>query len=985
MHRLPSDRRKRATPVLKRRVVNRQAGACSATRTVQRACASWDWWSFEERTRRARRARQGMQGAWCCDVQRGGASCARRGQGRSWQRGQWCVRRAACVACAAVRGGGCKRCRTGAPYPAGAPRPRRGALYALTYLLRDPLHTISAQPLAVTLFSTSLAHLAALVLLLVRPHAVNERPTWWADLSWAAVEGAISVAQGPRFPGRPTPPKPTSSPKSERTPLLPARDCDLDSALDHDLEQLLTLRARDELTDALGTPLVRVPAFIPCLQRLNAPLLTLGLFLLLGAVLFAFAVPLVARACIAGCRVCGVCGERVQRRVHVAASVGQGACGLLCAARCEVQGARQAMVMQRGGLCARREAGCSVGGVGRGDDVHSKQAGGGDVWLVRDEGRSVVHGGTGRRVRVRARARGGETWAHGGMAGRVRRERVGRPAGECEETGRHAVDGRNKRPALNGRLAHPNLATFCDRSAKPSTSPKSLKMPPPTVWTWIETIYVFILKKLQKFHYNPDSANDECEAICARRGMHVQHARRQAAGVYGGCACITQRRQGVQQGMHTTWGWASGGQQHSACRAVHGVHRDLGLCMRHTSATSAAAGRSRLACGEACGGYQRTSVRYARTAAGSSAARAHAYDVRRAAPAWLHMRTASDRARATRGGCVAAGRRRTAYAVHTYEVGTSRTVPTPLRVRVRRAGVGKHAWRPGAGVRCATGRAEAASAAHIIVVRARSTSAASCPASSNRRSLCVSGCVLPSVSVRCARTEEARRAASSKFVVRTRERKHGIEVWGGGLVAGSCALMDVREQGDLETTQVQLQRGHWVGAAYTLSDVRHAGVLYAAEAGRGGVRRWCHIFVVANPSRISEAASVHPLRALRADLHAQYDFDKVVEGDAHEGTAAYDKLVKAAKQWSAHTGTVVLRNATSKLEMRAAVPKAAATPIHGFPIRSVRLSLQPAAKRTDLKNKRLWPWYNIRASVEVPLLGRSTGMYRFHESGRSRL
>ncbi|KAJ7207416.1 hypothetical protein GGX14DRAFT_396248 [Mycena pura] len=42
--------------------------------------------------------------------------------------------------------------------------------------------------------------------------------------------------------------------------------------------------------------------------------------------------------------------------------------------------------------------------------------------------------------------------------------------------------------------------------------------------------------KLQKFHYNPDSANDEREreALRARRGMHVQHARRQAAGVYGG-------------------------------------------------------------------------------------------------------------------------------------------------------------------------------------------------------------------------------------------------------------------------------------------------------------------------------------------------------------------------------------------------------------------------------------------------------------------
>jgi len=34
---------------------------------------------------------------------------------------------------------------------------------------------------------------------------------------------------------------------------------------------------------------------------------------------------------------------------------------------------------------------------------------------------------------------------------------------------------------------------------------------------------------------------------------------------------------GRAAGTHTTGGWASGGQQHSACRAVHRVRRDQGL------------------------------------------------------------------------------------------------------------------------------------------------------------------------------------------------------------------------------------------------------------------------------------------------------------------------------------------------------------------------------------------------------------------------
>jgi hypothetical protein len=87
----------------------------------------------------------------------------------------------------------------------------------------------------------------------------------------------------------------------ERTPLLPSRRAapDPDAEIDQDLEELIALKAREELEDVFGLPLIvsnslrariqrliygqRIPAFIPCLQRVNSPLLSVGLFLLLSA------------------------------------------------------------------------------------------------------------------------------------------------------------------------------------------------------------------------------------------------------------------------------------------------------------------------------------------------------------------------------------------------------------------------------------------------------------------------------------------------------------------------------------------------------------------------------------------------------------------------------------------------------------------------------------------------------------------------------
>ncbi|KAJ6554441.1 hypothetical protein B0H19DRAFT_1153532 [Mycena capillaripes] len=185
------------------------------------------------------------------------------------------------------------------------------AFFSLSHLLRSPIYTISASlvpvSLAATLLSTTLhtllstvARLFTLVLLLIQPHAVYLRPTWqdsafrrvwWAALGWAVAEAVISVHQG--YAGLALyrdvlvpPSTPLSDP--ERTPLLPSRraDPDPDTEIDQDIEQLVALKAREELEDVFGLPLIHIPAFIPCLQRINSLLLSVGLFLLLGASLY---------------------------------------------------------------------------------------------------------------------------------------------------------------------------------------------------------------------------------------------------------------------------------------------------------------------------------------------------------------------------------------------------------------------------------------------------------------------------------------------------------------------------------------------------------------------------------------------------------------------------------------------------------------------------------------------------------------------------
>ncbi|KAJ4468774.1 hypothetical protein J3R30DRAFT_3554076 [Lentinula aciculospora] len=77
----------------------------------------------------------------------------------------------------------------------------------------------------------------------------------------------------------------------ERAPLLQREsrtsNVDLEASLelqvDEDVDQLMAVRARGELEKYYGVPFIRIPAFIPCLQRANALLFSLGITLILSS------------------------------------------------------------------------------------------------------------------------------------------------------------------------------------------------------------------------------------------------------------------------------------------------------------------------------------------------------------------------------------------------------------------------------------------------------------------------------------------------------------------------------------------------------------------------------------------------------------------------------------------------------------------------------------------------------------------------------
>lgn len=80
--------------------------------------------------------------------------------------------------------------------------------------------------------------------------------------------------------------------RDERRPLLSSRssighimcvvDEDFKLQVDQDINELIALKNREELEEMYGIPMIRIPVFISCLQRINSFLISLGVCLLLS-------------------------------------------------------------------------------------------------------------------------------------------------------------------------------------------------------------------------------------------------------------------------------------------------------------------------------------------------------------------------------------------------------------------------------------------------------------------------------------------------------------------------------------------------------------------------------------------------------------------------------------------------------------------------------------------------------------------------------
>ncbi|KAJ2957642.1 hypothetical protein NUW54_g14583 [Trametes sanguinea] len=53
-------------------------------------------------------------------------------------------------------------------------------------------------------------------------------------------------------------------------------------AVDQDVEQLIHLQEREELEEVYGIPIIYIPVFVPCLQRIDSFLFSLGYTLILA-------------------------------------------------------------------------------------------------------------------------------------------------------------------------------------------------------------------------------------------------------------------------------------------------------------------------------------------------------------------------------------------------------------------------------------------------------------------------------------------------------------------------------------------------------------------------------------------------------------------------------------------------------------------------------------------------------------------------------
>lgn len=216
------------------------------------------------------------------------------------------------------------------------------ALWSLSYLLRFPLYTVCSLVLptplgntilfnAVYVILSQLLRLSALPILHIRHEMQYPLPTWqdpvferiwWISLGWALADVAVGIAQGyeqlalykdvmipeervrdllvthddnwgsgsrrsrtsadEALPLSPRPGLEEQNGLHVRTKPRGIEDA-IKVAVDKDLEQLVSLKEREELEEIYGIPPIKIPVFVSCLQRIDAFLLSLGFTLIVAA------------------------------------------------------------------------------------------------------------------------------------------------------------------------------------------------------------------------------------------------------------------------------------------------------------------------------------------------------------------------------------------------------------------------------------------------------------------------------------------------------------------------------------------------------------------------------------------------------------------------------------------------------------------------------------------------------------------------------
>jgi len=203
-------------------------------------------------------------------------------------------------------------------------------LWSLSHLLRFPLFSlvsffISSSNVTILVHTAlhvvlcNLLRLSVLPILSIREDMEFPLPThldyafkriWWASLGWSMVEVAVAIWQGYEQIALYVEVMIPESRVKQMMLLLGDIDQELGigggtvevedhsahpqniarsveeavrSALDCELDRLVAIKAREELEDVYGIPVVSIPVFITCLQRIDSIILSLGLTLLTAA------------------------------------------------------------------------------------------------------------------------------------------------------------------------------------------------------------------------------------------------------------------------------------------------------------------------------------------------------------------------------------------------------------------------------------------------------------------------------------------------------------------------------------------------------------------------------------------------------------------------------------------------------------------------------------------------------------------------------